>query len=224
MMTDNEYEEYISELFDSVKMKNGGWDIRCIPIRIDGKVVAMLRPITYDYMDVFPEIVSLCGKWRKNNPSAANTDFEITDERTKRWIDYYILERKDRLIYIIDDLRHNHIGHIGYSSFDFAKKTAEIDAVLKGETTEIKGLMTATVKALIEWSKVYLRLEHLEVRTNEDNARAIKLYERCGFRTVERIPLYKRVMNDEVRWDEDSNRDPNEADLFEVKMRYFQNE
>lgn len=214
-----EYENYITNLFNSVKMKDGGVDLRSIPVRIDGKIVAMLQPITYEYMDIFPEIVSLCGKWRKNNPTAANTDFEITDERTKRWLDLFILERKDRLLYIIDDVAHNHIGHIGFSSFNFASRTAEIDAVLRGENTDIKGLMTACVNTLKIWADKYLDLQALEVRTNEDNERAIRLYERCGFKITERIPLYRRELENEVRWDEDPTRDPKEAELFEVRMR-----
>ena len=203
-----------------MKRLNPNDDFVCIPIINDkGNTVGFLKPVTFDYEILFPTVVSLCSKWRRENPSLSNSIFEITDERTKRWIDNLILKRKDRLLFLIDDLDGNHIGHCAYSTFDFEKRIAELDAFCRGEVCKIPKLMKCVDKAMIRWAKDNLKLEALQLRVNEDNDWSILLHKRCGFEIVSRIPLFKRVLEGEVRWDEDDTRDEKEADKYEFLMR-----
>lgn len=218
-MAPHGFEDYITKLFDKMKRKNVTDDMVLIPVVDDNGILeAFLKPITFDYETIFPDCVYYMSKWRRENPSLSNSIFTVTDERTKNWLDNLILKRKDRLLFFIDTPDNRHIGHIAYSSFDFENKTAEIDAVLRGEKA-LPGVMTKTVKAMIRWAWANLKLNHLQLRVNDDNRKAIALYERCGFVPVSRIPLFRRELEGEVRWDEDDSRDSSEAERFEWLMR-----
>lgn len=219
ILTSKSYESYIGDLFDKIKRKNLSDDMILIPVLNDeGAIEAVLKPITYDYERLFPDCVYYMSKWRRENPSLSNSVFTVTDERTKNWLDNLILRRKDRLLFFIDTLDNKHVGHIAYSSFNFKKRTAEIDAVLRGEPL-LPGIMTKTIKSMIKWADKNLRLLNLQLRVNDDNPKAIALYERCGFERISRIPLFRRELDGEVRWDEDEGRDESEAEKFELLMR-----
>jgi hypothetical protein len=41
---------------------------------------------------------------------------------TQEWITKFVLLRKDRLLFMIQDINYRYIGYIGYSSFNFFKK------------------------------------------------------------------------------------------------------
>lgn len=219
-----ELKKYVSELFDNIKRCDPAKNYVCIPIlNNENKIVGLLKPITLDYKQMYPECVRLISKWRRENPSLSNSIFEVTDDRTEQWIDRLILDRKDRLFFFIDELDGKHIGHIAFSSFDYENQTAEIDAVLRGEKGNVDGIMTFTIRAMIRWLRENVELRYIQLRVNDDNKRAINLYHRCGFKEVSRIPLYRRELKDEIRWDEDRNRNPSEAERFEFLMRYEEN-
>lgn len=218
-MTDKEFEEYIGQLFDKIKRVDVNDEMMLIPVVNDeGNAEAFLKPITYDYETLFPDCVYYMSKWRRENPSLSNSVFTVTDERTKKWLDNLILRRKDRLLFFIDTIDNRHIGHIAYSSFDFTSRTAEIDAVLRGEDI-LPGIMTKTIKSMIKWADKNLLLQNLQIRVNDDNSKAIALYERCGFKAISKIPLFRRELDGETRWDEDEDRDLTEAERYELLMR-----
>lgn len=217
----DKYKAYISELFDSLKRKNLFDEYRSLPLLDkDAKIVGFLRPLTFDYEIIYPEAVSLISKWRRENPTLSNSVFEVTDQRTKKWIDELILRRKDRILFFIDDLQGHHVGHIAYSSFDFQNKTAEIDAVLRGERASVHGIMTMAMKSMLYWAEKNLSLNSIQLRVNENNDKAIALYTRCGFEKISRLPLFRRELENEIRWDEDPSRDISEAERFELLMQY----
>jgi len=215
-MADNDFRVQTTELFNKMKRINASDEYVCIPI-LDSKkhIVGLLKPITYDYKELYSDIVPIMSRWRRDNPSLSNSVFKVTEERTTRWLDELILKRGDRLLFFIDELDGRHVGHIAYSSFDFDNKTAEIDAVLRGENSKVKGIMTFTIKAMLDWAERNLALQNIQLRVNEDNEKAISLYERCGFKIIKKIPLFRREMADEIRWDEDPERNESEAERFE---------
>ncbi len=216
-----DYETFIFELFNLYKRKNVLDPMICFPIvDCNEEIVGMLKPISFDYKKIFPESIELLGKWRKENPSISNSKFEITNERTKNWLENLILNRKDRILFYIDDLQNQHIGHIAFSSFNFSNRTAEIDCVLRGITDVLPGIMTFAVKTMVQIAFNQLKVDKLYLLTNEDNYKAIRLYQRCGFNIIDRIPLFRKELDNEVRWDADEARNINEAERFEVKMIY----
>lgn len=218
-MTD--YENFILELFDNYKCKNQYDILKMLPVYNDeGNIVAYLRPITADYRKTIKDCAFIMGEWRKQNPSISASIFEITVERTERWIDNFLIDRKDRLLFMVQLIDGTYIGHVGYSSFHFDTKTAEIDSILRGVKDVIPGIMTFSLRTLLWWGKEIAKIENIELSTSFDNKRAIALYKRVGFVEKGKRALVKVVKPDEVRWDFAENPDMPNAERYCLIMKY----
>src|SRR5205823_1503819 len=92
------------------------------------------------------------------------------------------------------------VGHVGLFRFDFGGPSVEVDNVVRGVEGVAPGLMYAAVQALLGWTFGELGMTSASLRVMSDNARAIRLYERCGFREALRVPLVRREEGPVVRW------------------------
>ena len=216
-----DYRKFITNTFDRIKQK-GKFDseIRIPVYNDDGEFIAFLRPITKHWKITYSKLAPLLGGWRRANPSLSASEFNITEQNTTHWLDSLIVGRPDRILFLIADKYDNLIGHMGYSSFDFDTEEAEIDCVLRGVESSIPGIMEYCLKTLLAWGKNELQLSKIYLSVGKTNPRAIRFYEKCGFKQLYEIPLYRRELENEIRWDEDPNRDPKEAEKFAIKMIY----
>jgi ribosomal protein S18 acetylase RimI-like enzyme len=71
-----------------------------------------------------------------------------------------------------DSSKTAHAGHLG--------------GMYVRERARGTGLAAAIIEALLDHAMT--KVEQIQLTVNADNIRALKLYERCGFRTVGRIP------------------------------------
>lgn len=215
------YQSFIKNTFDNYKCKKKFNLLHMIPVYNDhGELIAYLRPITADYRDTIKDCAELMGRWRAENPSISASTFEITKERTEKWLDNLIIGREDRLLFMIQTLDGRFLGHVGYSNFRYDEKTAEIDSILRGVKDEFPGIMTFALQSLLWWGKEELRLEHIELTTGPDNHKAQALYKRCGFIEKKRKAMIKVVKEDEVRWDDASDPDMPDAEAYSLVMEY----
>lgn len=169
-------------------MKSPGPEKR-VPIFGDGGLEAgYLRPVTRDFRVALPGCATLFAKWRNENPTLSSVPFVATPEGTARWLDVQVLGRDDRLLFLIVSEEEEKIGHIGLSSFDFAERSCEVDAVLRGNRTAAPGMMTFALRALVGWGIEMLRPSVIRLRVFEDNRHAIEFYERNGFLAEGRGP------------------------------------
>lgn len=215
------YQSFIKNTFDNYKCKKKFNLLHMIPVYNDhGELIAYLRPITADYRDTIKDCAELMGRWRAENPSISASTFEITKERTEKWLDNLIIGREDRLLFMIQTLDGRFLGHVGYSNFRYDEKTAEIDSILRGVKDEFPGIMTFALQSLLWWGKEELRLEHIELTTGPDNYKAQALYKRCGFIEKKRKAMIKVVKEDEVRWDDAPDPDMPDAEAYSLVMEY----
>jgi RimJ/RimL family protein N-acetyltransferase len=215
------YQSFIKNTFDNYKCKKKFNLLHMIPVYNDhGELIAYLRPITADYRDTIKDCAELMGRWRAENPSISASTFEITKERTEKWLDNLIIGREDRLLFMIQTLDGRFLGHVGYSNFRYDEKTAEIDSILRGVKDEFPGIMTFALQSLLWWGKEELRLEHIELTTGPDNHKAQALYKRCGFIEKKRKAIIKVVKEDEVRWDDAPDPDMPDAEAYSLVMEY----
>ena len=180
-----------------------------IPVYKEDKKIGFLKPITISCVND-SIIIKLLAKWREINFDSYPTQFKVTEEGTKIWLDEQVIKKSDRVLFFVYDRTGKIIGHMGLASFDYRHKFCEIDNVVRGSDEE-KGLMTLSLKALIKWALENLGIEYLSLRVFSDNTRAIKLYARVGFHEIKRIPLERLEENGVIKFVEmphGSEKDP----------------
>lgn len=165
------------------------------------EIIAYMIPIS-ENIGKEEKYVELLAEWRERNWQAYPTVFKVTKEGTKKWIQDQLIDREDRILFMIVTLDNQPIGHMGLSNFDFDKREAEIDNVVRGVNNVLPGVMTLALKTLINWSFTELGLNRLFLRVFLENERAIKLYERCGFKGVKKIPLHKTIDGNTIKFEE----------------------
>lgn len=217
----NTFKKRVLTLFS--RIKNGKYTQhvpRKLPIYNEkGELAAFLRPLNQKTLSNQKEI-NLLAKWRKENSFAFPSQFKVTREGTKRWLENQLLRNPTRTLFFIEDTakKPKLIGHIGLYSFDFRKNTCEIDNVVRGDKNYLKGVMTWALKALIRWTQREIQPNQIFLRVFLDNTPAIAFYRRCGFTHYKQIPLKKIVKPDMVIWEEDPT--VKRADKYFLQMKY----
>ncbi len=211
----------IVNIFDSLKCKSLNDNIVNFIIRDDsGKIVAYLKPIIKEYKLTDPYLPDLLSKWREENPTISTGNFKITIERTTKWLDDLVINRPDRLIFIIYDLEHIPLGHIGFSNFKFDLEIGELDSVLRGVKKVIPGLMKFCTLKLIDWALDELEMKHVELSVYSDNSDAIKFYSNIGFEIIEKIPLVKVVFENEEKFEIATTDFVGQPEKYYLKMKF----
>jgi perosamine synthetase len=197
----HDFQNKISEIFYRYKCKNKYDELHSIPIfNSVNNIYAYLVPLTFQYNIVSPKWISLFSKWRDENQIGFANSFRITDERTEYWVNNLLLNRKDRILFMIKDLQNLEIGHLGFSSFNFHEKNCEIDNVIRGVKGVYPGIMKQAIESLIIWGKDKLGLKKISLKVLEDNTHAVDFYKKLNFNEIKRIPLYKIEDKTEVKW------------------------
>ena len=128
----------------------------------------------------------------------------------------------DRILFFVSDLSKipsQHLGHVGLFRFNWEERSCEIDNIVRGRDDLLPGVMTPAVRALDHWAFQELGVRTLYLRVLADNERAIRLYERCGYQPIKRIPLIKQVGIDRVDWIEaPETTEPAERYFLQMKL------
>ncbi len=190
-----EYKKYVIDRLNSYKCKSTRDEWRCLPIYDEkGQLLGFLKPVTLFYRNVHPQYISLLYKWRVENQEGFHDEFEHDLEKTENWFDNILLPREDRLLFFIHsaDSFDIIIGHIGVSSFDFEKRSCEIDNVVRGFKKGSPGIMSYSTRTIITWIKNILDTQDIFIRVFSDNHHAIKFYEKNNFVKLYDIPTEGR--------------------------------
>ncbi len=133
-------------------------------------------------------LIAAFGRWREANASAFPTQFPVTDEGTARWLRHGVLDKQDRLLFLVCD-RHGHpVGHLGFAGALDGDRALEVDNVVRGEQGE-PGLMSAALAALLRWAGELFCPREIDLRVFADNTHAIAFYERLGFVAADSLAL-----------------------------------
>jgi RimJ/RimL family protein N-acetyltransferase len=157
-----------------------------------------LVPVTREDLDDAAAITRLA-RWREAGAHGFPSQFTVTEEGTKRWLQKGLLEVPDRLLFWVEVPGLGPVGHVGLFRLDAGRRALEIDNIVRGEPG-LPGLMHDAVSALIDWSFGALGVRALYLRVFSDNERAIRLYERCGFEETMRVPVARVEEPGCVRW------------------------
>ena len=128
-----------------------------------------------------------------------------------------MLDEPTRLLFWVTAVDGTRIGHVGLCGSDYAERVVEIENVLRGRAAVLPGILTASTGRLAHWAFDDLPVEACSVRALADDARALRLYLRCGFLETGRQALTPVPEGDAVRWQEADGQSGLETKIV-VKM------
>jgi len=114
-------------------------------------------------------------------------DDGINFEGTKHWLRVGVLDKNDRLLFLVVDREGTRHGHLGLWLRD--SETLELDNVIKNPASEKKGVMTAAARAVGRWANEFLGATRLSLRVASDNLHALNFYSELGYRETGRLPF-----------------------------------
>jgi perosamine synthetase len=136
------------------------------------------------------ELIATLGRWREAAADAFPTRFPVTDAGTARWLRAGLLDVEDRILFLVLDRHGRAVGHLGFAGGLAGDGELEVDNVVRGEDGR-PGLMSAALEALLRWAHEVLGPREVHLRVFADNARAIRFYERLGFRRDALVDLVR---------------------------------
>lgn len=163
------------------------------------KEAGQLVPVTAEMIDD-EALIQKLADWREIAQAWYPSQFRVTPEGTRRWLDKQVIHTDDRILFIVENERQTPIGHVGLFRFHYIEKYCELDNIVRGEYDLLPGAMTFACRSLLDWTFATLDMETVYLRVVSDNEKAIKLYERLGFAEIQRTPLMKVEEENTVRW------------------------
>ncbi len=115
------------------------------------------------------------------NP-ARISDEPYTRDQEINWVNEK-LANKDQVFSMIEKKSGDFIGNIEF--MDVHDDSGELGIALTA-LKQNSGFGTEAILAMIDYGKNHLGLKKIHLRTNPNNARAIHVYEKCGFREYDR--------------------------------------
>jgi len=136
-----------------------------------------------------PALVGLLARWRRENEHAFPSRFTVTEEGTARWLSAQVLDRPDRMLFMVTDRHGAPIGHAGLANAINDERSIEVDNIVRGVPDVEPGIMASAVLALIGWAEETLWPDTIELRVLASNVRAIRFYRGLGFVERDRVPM-----------------------------------
>lgn len=145
-----------------------------------------LSPISLDDADYFTE-------WLNDFSVTLNlglTGEVITLEKEKE-----LLEKlsKSYVFAIIDKEANKLIGSTGFHNIDFINKNAEFGINIGDKNFWNRSYGTDATRLMLDFGFNILNLHHIHLSVLNFNKRAIKCYEKVGFKTIGKLSEYRQI-------------------------------
>ena len=134
-------------------------------------------------------LIDALTSWRNVYGDTFPTRFTATADSTKSWMLNNVIGNPNKILFQIMDNANQLHGHIGLNLTNKYKGIIEIDNVAKSPESAPRGIMSASLEALIKWSKEMVPVDYIELKVLESNKRALNFYSKNGFSNVNKIPL-----------------------------------
>jgi RimJ/RimL family protein N-acetyltransferase len=102
----------------------------------------------------------------------------------ERWFENLLdrLERQEMVLMAIETSEGVHIGNLGLHAIDWKNRSAELGITIGDKTYWGQGCGTDAIRTLLRLGFEEMNLHRIFLRVDVDNARAIRCYEKVGFR------------------------------------------
>lgn len=211
------YSQQITEDFARRKSIGNRDDLPAVSISLLGNR-GFLVPVSECHADL-PSVVRLLTEFRKPITTFPSF-FEVTEERTHRWLRAHLLDVPDRILFFVVDPTGQIIGHVGLTHCLSPERTMELDNIVRGVPDAEPGLMSLAVRQLIYWSQATFDPSDIVLHVMQDNSHAIRFYERLGFVVTGSQPLRRIELPDEVRLEPFDTEQVMEPDGYYVTMTH----
>lgn len=141
------------------------------------------------FMVTKPEVVSKLSEWRLRYSDNFLTQFEISDDRTKRWLTDIVIPSTDRILFLIRLPTGELVGNFGVCNL--TNKDAELDNTIRGERLGPAKLMNYCEVALLVWLFETFGCDRVYLHVFSNNITAQMLHKHMGFKLVKKIKLSK---------------------------------
>lgn len=139
-----------------------------------------------------PFLINNIYSWRKRYREFFFTQFEETPEKARGYVEAVLADSTRRMFFIYED-DYFPVGHIGAMHLD--RSTVDLDNMIRGVAPVHPHIMYWAEIALLRWIFSTYPATKAQCILLGDNERTVRHHERCGFRTVAKLPL--------TRWESD---------------------
>lgn len=110
-------------------------------------------------------------------------ELPLTMAKEKKWF-RGLKDRKNDLVWAIRLKKNKElIGSIGFNSISQKEGTAEVGIAISNKKLWGRGFGPEAIRAILRYGFSKLKLNNVLIRTNADHKRAIKAYQKVGFKT-----------------------------------------
>ena len=143
-----------------------------------------LLPLKKEYIEFMRKV--------RNDPQVNKylfTDAHVSREEQEKWYRKQLRDKKNLVFIAFADVP---VGYCQVKNIDYVNRSCELGFYIAPEYQN-RGYGTILVKELINYAGEKLNLHRLYLEIFADNEKAIRLYERCGFRNdgILRDKIYK---------------------------------
>lgn len=128
--------------------------------------------------------IQIINKWR-NDPdliAELGAPFRYININVDRnWFAAYMNNRNSQVRCAVVDEKDEILGLVSLVSIDHLNGSAEFHIMIGDKANQGKGIGTFAVNAMLQHAFLNLHLHRVELTVVEQNDRAHKLYEKCGF-------------------------------------------
>ena len=164
-------------------------------ISINFKSNTIILKVVDDNEDVVELLYSLRERYR----DMFATDFVMTKEKTKRWINELILENPSRILFTIS-VNNKIVGCIGHGGFNENENSSQLDNMMKDPSCKIPGMMTVIEKVYLKWMFEFFKLSKITGYLFSDNERMMSIHYECGWRLLDKVAINKKMENEYSIW------------------------
>ena len=104
----------------------------------------------------------------------------ISMAEEERWFESQLTDPSTEL-FAIETAEGVHIGNIGLHNIDWLHRRAELGIVIGEREFWSQGYGSDAIRTLLAFAFREMNLHRIRLRVFEDNTRAMKAYEKCGF-------------------------------------------
>lgn len=105
----------------------------------------------------------------------------ISAVQEERWFERQ-LESQNSQVYAIETNAGAHIGNIGLHDINWKERSAELGIVIGEKAYWGAGYGSDAIKTLLRFAFAEMNLHRVQLRVYDFNTRAIRCYEKCGFK------------------------------------------